>query len=266
MINKNKMKVLKLHIFEAGLIIEEEFDKIKSVSTKSSFSDLVTETDVKVERFLKEKLRSLVSDCTFFSEETDNNPENLNNDYVWIIDPIDGTTNFVHGFPFVCISVALLKKGKLNQAVVYNPIMKEMYEAESGNGAFLNGQKINVSNNKYLKDCLLATGFAYQFNTNKENNMKYFKHLRKKVQGIRRAGSAALDLCFVAKGVYDGFWEWFLKPWDVAAGILIVHEAGGKISNFNKENFTFCDENILATNSHIHNEMFLELEQIKSHR
>jgi myo-inositol-1(or 4)-monophosphatase len=241
-------KIIK-YIKEAGDIFSIAFDKSKIVKTKSNSFDLVTETDKKIELFLKQKLSQLIPESQFLSEETDSAFKKSK--YVWIIDPIDGTTNFVHKFPFACISVALQVDNELKYGIVYNPILNEFFFASKNQGAYLNESKITVNTETDFSKTLLATGFAYNFNSAKENNIRFFENILPQVHGIRRPGSAALDLAYVAKGVYDGFWEWFLNPWDVCAGILLITEAGGIVSNIEKNEWRFEDKLIIAGSKNI---------------
>ena len=173
----------------------------------------------------------------------------------WIIDPLDGTTNYAHAFPFFCVSIALEIKGKVAIGVVFDPIRKELFFAEKGKGAFLNGKPISVSPVDKLSKSLLVTGFAYDIRTDPANNFNHFINLSMHAQAIRRTGSAALDLCYVAAGRLDGFWELKLHPWDTAAGTLILREAGGKVSDFSGKPYSIYDSEILATNRRIHDEM-----------
>ncbi|MBP7562501.1 MAG: inositol monophosphatase [Candidatus Cloacimonetes bacterium] len=244
-------------IREAGEILKNAFYDIKKVSTKSNSSDLVTETDKEIERFLINKLGEILPDSLFLAEESD--AEHKQADKLWIIDPIDGTTNFVHQFPFVCISVALMIKGQLEYGFVYNPVINEFFSAQRGKGTFLNGVKLEVSEQSDFTKSLLGTGFSYGFKTAKIDNISIYRDLLGKVHGIRRPGSAALDLCYVAKGVYEGYWEFYLNPWDVCAGILIVQEAGGQVSNREDKGWTFNDELIIASNGRIHDTLMKEL-------
>lgn len=243
---KNIFKVIE----QAGEILHKSFYNDKSFLTKSNSNDLVTETDKQIELFLKDKLFKEMPGSVFLSEETD--PDFKNDDVVWIIDPIDGTTNFVHQFPFVCISVALQINNQLELAVIYNPVLNEFFYAQKGQGAYLNNTRIFVNRVNDFSKCLLATGFAYNFSVAKENNIRFFEYLLPQVHGIRRPGSAALDLAYVAKGVYSGFWEWSLNPWDVCAGILLIKEAGGVVSNSDNDDWGFNDNIIIAGTKEIH--------------
>ncbi len=256
MLDKELIKI----ITEAGNILSDAFDKSKTVQTKSNSFDLVTETDKKIELFLKHKLSLLIPDSMFLAEETDSSLKT--GKYVWIIDPIDGTTNFVHKFPFVCISVALKIDNELRYGIVYNPILNEFFFSEKGQGAYLNNTKICVNNESDFKKSFLATGFAYNFQTAKENNIRFFETILPKVHGIRRPGSAALDLAYVAKGVYDGFWEWYLNPWDVCAGILLIKEAGGFVTNIHNNEWQYTDNLIIAGSGNIHLKLLSTIKEL----
>jgi myo-inositol-1(or 4)-monophosphatase len=171
--------------------------------------------------------------------------------YKWIIDPLDGTTNFTHAFPFFCVSIGLEAAGQMLLGAVYDPMRDEMFFAERGKGAYLNGRKISVSNKAKLADGFLATGFSYGMKR-KDLNIRHFVKLLMRSLAIRRAGSAALDLCYVACGRFDGFWEMDLHPWDSAAGTVIVNEAGGRVTRFDNTPYTPYEKDILATNGRIH--------------
>ena len=251
---KNKLADIAI---AAGVIIKENFYMSHSFRTKSTEYDPVTDIDIKVENFLKEQLSTLIPDSSFLAEETD--AEFKNADKLWIIDPIDGTVNFLHGFPFVCTSIALQINGDIVAGVVFNPITDELFFAEKDKGSTRNGKTIRVSDNIEFKNCLLATGFPYAYNSLGNNNLTFFDHFHKQVHGIRRAGSAALDMCYVACGIFDGYWEQYLKPWDVAAGKIIVEEAGGKVTNF-REGFKLTDNTIIASNPVLHQKMKAEIE------
>ncbi len=255
-----RKEVHKILLKAGNMLIKEARSKL-NIHTKSSESDLVTQLDWKIENYLIEKLNRLLPGSSFLAEETDSKFKAA--EHLWIIDPIDGTTNYVHHFPFVAISLALQVEDQLKLGFVYNPIMNELFEAAAGKGSLLNGKRISVSPVQTLDKSLLATGFAYNFDSAEENNIRYFDYFHRKCHGIRRPGSAALDLCYVANGSFDGFWEWYLNPWDVAAGILIVQEAGGKVSDFAGEPYRFTSNNILATNSSVHNEMLKDIQALR---
>jgi len=173
----------------------------------------------------------------------------------WIIDPLDGTTNFAHGYPQFCVSIALEQQGQVVMGLVYDPLRRECFRAVRGQGATLNGAPILASTEIDLDKALLATGFPYDHREHADFYLNYFRAFMTRCQGIRRGGSAALDLCYVACGRLDGFWEFKLKPWDTAAGALIVSEAQGKLSNFSGEPFSIWGDQTLATNPTIHDEM-----------
>ena len=215
-------------VHEVGTI---QLDKLKDknirVESKSSVIDLVTEVDKLSEAMLLARVRETFPEHSVLAEE--GGARDNASDYCWVIDPLDGTINYAHGFPIFCISVALQYRGESVLGVIHVPALAETYTAVKGGGAFLNGGRLRVSEATRLNQSLLATGFPYDRATDPNNNVKYFNRLITKVQGIRRAGSAAFDLCNVAAGRFDGYWEFKLKPWDVAAGTLMVTEAGGVI-------------------------------------
>lgn len=247
MLNKQEiLEKVKTWIEEVGEIqLEKSGKKNINIYTKSDKIDLVTEVDKLSEKILIEKIRKYYPQHSILSEESGIRDNNL--DYQWIIDPLDGTTNYAHGFPVYSISVALKYKEEVILGVVYVPKLNELYFAIKDEGAFLNGERINVSNTKKLEKSLLATGFPYDRATDSNNNLKYFNQIVTKVRGIRRTGSAAFDLCNVAAGRFDGYWELKLNPWDTAAGILLVQEAGGKVINYSGQklliagNKNICD-------------------------
>ena len=249
---------------DAGKIIANRIHTVKQVDSKSTRVDLVTEVDRQVELFLMEKLSKLLPNSEFLAEETASDIKEA--DKLWIMDPIDGTVNFVHGFPFVCISLALHENGEATRAYVYNPILNYLFEAHKEQGSRLNGKIISVSKSSTFEQCIFATGFPYDYPTNPDNNLKEFDHFHRRVQGIRRPGSAALDMAFTASGSFDGFWEQHLKPWDVAAGILLIREAGGVVSKFDGSPYKFGDKNIVGGNPIIHTKMLKEFELLNSSR
>lgn len=245
----------------AGKIIADRIHTKKEINSKSTDVDLVTEVDRQVELFLKDHLSKLLPGSEFLSEETDSELKQA--EKLWVMDPIDGTLNFVHGFPMVCISLALHEDGIPTHGYVYNPMINYLFEAQKDCGTRLNGKNVRVSDNTKLKQCLFSTGFPYDYPTNPENNLRYFDHFNQRIQGVRRPGSAALDMAFTASGTFDGFWEWHLKPWDVAAGILLIQEAGGIVTNFEGKPYQFTDHNIVAGNPSIHALMLKELHKLK---
>ena len=238
---------------KAGEIFKEGFNKKLEIKSKG-IKDLVTEYDVKVEKFLINEFKKF-NEYSIIAEET--LQEEFNNSI--IIDPIDGTTNFAHHIPHCAISIGIYENKSSKYAIIYNPILNELFYAKRGEGAYKNGKKIEVSNQDDFQRSFIATGFPYSSAEN-EDDLKWvinkLKHILPRCQDIRRLGSAALDLCYVAEGKYEGFYEINLKPWDVSAGMLIVSEAGGIISNEygNEYNF-FEDKCIVASNGTIHNEL-----------
>ncbi len=254
---KKLIKIIK----RAGKILKKGFYSNKSVSFKAK-KDLVTKYDIAVENYLKKEFSKYFKEFNIIAEESDNSNIEFNNSI--IIDPIDGTTNFVNGVPHTAISVGVYKDKKPYIGVVYNPILDELYFAKVGEGAFLNGEKLKVSKEKILQKSLLATGFPYSSGTNNEDLKDVLikiENILPHCQDLRRLGSASIDLCFVSKGVFEGYYEMNLKPWDVAAGIIILSEAGGKISNIEGNSFDmFKDKYIVATNGKIHDELLSKLD------
>lgn len=250
-----KEKLIEI-IKEAGDILKEGYFSKKDVNFKAK-KDLVTKYDVGIENFLKDKFSKAFEDFNVIAEESDNSTIEFNNSI--IIDPIDGTTNFVNQVPHACISVGVYQDKKPYIGIVYNPILDELYEAELGKGAFLNGEKLEVSKENDFQKSLISTGFPYTSGSNKDDLddvMKKIAHILPRCQDIRRLGSAAIDLCYVARGTYEGYYEMNLKAWDVSAGLLILQEAGGKISSLDGSEYTlFEDKYIVATNGHIHKEL-----------
>jgi len=235
----------------SGLFIKNSVGKIVRISYKGR-DDIVTDIDKKAETLIIKKILAEFPGHSVLSEErgviAGTSP------YKWIIDPLDGTTNFAHAFPFFCVSIALEKNGKVILGVVYDPMRDELFTAETGKGARLNRKKITVSDTARMEDSFLATGFSYGV-TRKDRNIDNFKKLLVRTMAIRRAGSAALDLCYVACGRFDGFWEMDLHPWDSAAAQLIVKEAKGEVTKFDGTTYTPYDRNILATNRLLHRKM-----------
>ena len=182
-------------------------------------------------------------------------------EYNWVIDPLDGTVNFAHGFPMFAVSIGIQKNGETIAGIVYDVMQKVVYSAEVGNGAYENDKKIKVNDNSNLRRALLVTGFPYNVAENPENALEKFAALTKAARGIRRLGSAAIDFCYVAKGVFDGFWEVHLKPWDMCAGKLIVEEAGGLVTDFDGKKIDIFSKKILASNGKVHNAMIQLLRQ-----
>ena len=253
---KELIKIIK----KAGKILKEGYYSNKDVTFKAK-KDLVTKYDVAVENYLKAKFTKKFKEFNIIAEESDNANVEFNNSI--IIDPIDGTTNFVNGVPHTAISVGVYKNKKPYLAIVYNPILDELYEAKIGKGAFLNGEKLEVSKEENFQKSLIATGFPYTSGSNEDDLndvVKKIKDILPLCQDLRRLGSASIDLCMVARGTFEAYYEMNLKPWDVSAGVLILSEAGGKITNINGDEYNlFEDKYIVATNGKIHEELIKNL-------
>ncbi|MGH7896526.1 MAG: inositol monophosphatase family protein [Candidatus Binatia bacterium] len=236
----------------AAVILRSRWLGANRADSKSTAIDLVTDVDRACETAILEVLRSSFPDHGVLAEESGGTAEH---ELLWVVDPIDGTTNFTHGYPQVAISIALMRAGEAIFGLIYDPIRDEIFTAHRGAGAACNARPIRVSRCATLATSLLATGFPYDRRAHADFYLSFFKAFMMRTQGIRRAGSAALDLCWVACGRVDGFWEWKLKPWDTTAGVLIVEEAGGKTSDFTGRRFDPFGEQTLASNGEIHTEM-----------
>lgn len=215
--------------------------------------DLVTEVDRACEDLIVATIRGAHPGHGILAEEGTRDAGISR--HRWIVDPLDGTTNYAHGFPWFCVSIALEIDGEVGLGVIYHPVLDELFTAVKGEGAFVNGRPIRVSGRHPLKQCLLATGFPYDRTPDNENNFANFFNFQFAARAVRRAGAAALDLAYVAAGRLDGYWELKLKPWDVAAGQLLVTEAGGRVTNHAGEPFSIDDHRILASNGIVHREM-----------
>ena len=223
--------------------------------------NLVTDADYAAEQCIIDHIHRHFPTHRTLAEERGGDAD-LSSRYRWIIDPLDGTTNFAHGFPFYAVSIGVECEGQLVIGVVYDPNRDELFTAEAGRGALLNGHPIAVSQTAQLEAALLVTGFAYDIRDTPNNNLDHFAHFALKAQGVRRTGSAALDLCYVAAGRFDGFWEVKLSPWDMAAGTVIAREAGGRITDFLGNVHSIYQPQLVASNGRIHGEM---LEVIRGH-
>jgi myo-inositol-1(or 4)-monophosphatase len=237
---------------EAGTLLREKLYDHHTIQYKGEIN-LVTEADRLSETLIVERIRRSFPGHDILTEES---PETTNGSgFRWIIDPLDGTTNYAHGYPVFCVSIALEVSGEIRLGTVYNPMLAELFTVEKGAGAFLNGNRIAVSRTAELNKGLLATGFPYDIREDRNNNINYFMALAMNAQAVRRAGSAALDLAYVAAGRFDGFWELKLMPWDTAAGWLLVAEAGGVVTDLSGGPYGLCSPHILAGNGLINNEM-----------
>ncbi len=248
----DKLTFLKQTAKEAGKILMGFFRGNFEIENKEG-SELLTTADKKSEELIISELRKKYPEIGIIAEET--KPDNWQEKEAFIIDPLDGTNNFSSGIPIFSISLAYQSDGDLKIGVVYDPLHKELFYAEKGKKAFLNDYIISVSKRNKLSDSILATGFPYIKKSGKDSNIPEFSALLMKSRGVRRFGSAALDLCYVACGRLDGYWEKSLKIWDVSAGGLIVSEAGGKITNFFDGNWNHLSDNVIASNGIIHSEI-----------
>ena len=228
------------------------FGKIKSIDYKGEIN-LVTEADQRSEEVILSIIKDSYPNHRILAEETGESGNSSS--FKWIIDPLDGTTNYAHGYPCFCVSLAIEYEEEVIYGAVYDPVKDELFTAEKGKGAFINGKAIKTSSTKQLDQSLLCTGFPYDVRDDMDSNILNFRTFLMKAQAVRRDGSAALDLCHTAAGRFDGFWEQKLFPWDVAAGGLLVTEAGGKLTNFTGGNFSIYDKEIVASNGLIHDQM-----------
>jgi len=236
---------------EAGKIQRDRYETDIEIRTKSAAIDLVTEVDQACETMIVETLaEERPSDAVLAEEGGGSDHDGAT--WRWVIDPLDGTTNFAHGYPRFCVSIGVECEGERRVGVVYDPLLDELYCAERGGGATLNGRPIRVSRETALDQALIATGFAYDVRRSLEDNLDHFAAVVKQARAIRRDGSAALDLCYVAAGRFDGYWELKLHPWDVAAGLLIVEEAGGRTSDFRGGPAPASGREVVASNTHLH--------------
>jgi len=258
---------------EAGALLKRHFQQHLKIEYKGE-ADLVTAADRASEALIRERIRQQWPHHDVLGEEQGLNDQG--SEYRWYVDPLDGTTNFAHGYPVFCVSLALERRvlehqepeqrlqgepGRRIAAVVYDPTRDELFSAEQGRGARLNGEKIHVSQTASLKESLVSTGFP-SHKRHKNPNIYFYHQITLRTHGVRRAGSAALDLCCVAAGRFDGFWEFNLNPWDTAAGVLIVEEAGGKVSRFDGSAFELNSRETMASNGLIHEALLHEFEEI----
>jgi myo-inositol-1(or 4)-monophosphatase len=248
---------------EAGALLMDHFHQHLKVEYKGD-ADLVTAADRAAELLIRDRIREQWPTHDVLGEEQGLSDQG--SEYRWYVDPLDGTTNFAHGYPVFCVSIALERqareqKGERIAAVIYDPTRDELFSAEPGRGARLNGETIQVSKTAALKESLLATGFP-SHKRHKNPNIYFYHQITLRTHGVRRAGSAALDLCNVACGNFDGFWEFNLNPWDTAAGVLIVEEAGGKVTRFDGSPFELNSRETVATNGLIHEALLREFEDV----
>jgi myo-inositol-1(or 4)-monophosphatase len=241
-----------------GIINRASMNLDRLTVVRKAHSDFVSEVDGAAEEAIIKTLLDAYPDHSILAEESGRSGDANKSDYQWIIDPLDGTTNFLHGFPKYGVSIALLHRGVLSQAVVYDPVSDELFTASRGSGAFLNDHRIRVSKRVQLGESLIGTGFPFRDFTHIEAYLAMFKDIIPRTAGIRRPGSAALDLAYVAAGRYDGFWETGLAPWDIAAGCLLILEAGGMVSDLEGNGHYLKSGQVVAGNPKI----FVQLLQV----
>jgi myo-inositol-1(or 4)-monophosphatase len=244
---------------ESGQIQREWLTRDKRVELKGAIN-LVTEVDRRCEQRIVEIIKKAFPQHNILTEETPMADE-LPSPFRWIIDPLDGTTNYTHGYPCFSTSIALELEKEIVLGAIYDPLLDELFLAQQGKGTFLNNERISVSTTEQLTNALICTGFPYDLRESPENNLDHFNNFIMEARAIRRDGSAALDLCYVAAGRFDGFWELKLYPWDVAAGKLLVEEAGGTVTDFRGGGLDIYGQEILATNGRIHQEMIKVLQK-----
>lgn len=249
---KEVLEETKKAVLEAGKIIAYNWQRPKKIKMKGRI-DIVTDTDIAVENFLKERLKKILPESDFLAEESSGKAKL--GKLTWVIDPLDGTTNFTHGLPMVATSVALWMEDRIVLGVINLPILGEIFTALRGDGAEMNGIKISTTETSDLEKSLIATGFPYDIDNYAETVTQNLYKVLTATRGIRRPGAAAMDLAYLSCGRYDGFYENALKPWDTAAGWLLVEEAGGKVTDFNGDPYNLFSTTILATNYHIHKKL-----------
>ncbi len=257
------LSIAKIAATQAGNYLKENFSTKPKVEFKGEI-DLVTERDRKSQEIIQKIISKNFPEHSILGEEDLKLIKKT--PLLWIVDPLDGTTNYSHSLPVFCVSIAFMVEEDTRVGVIYNPMLDELFWAVKGKGAFLNGKRIKVSDEIDLRRSLLATGFPYDIRRSRNNNIDYFNKFILKAQAVRRCGSAALDLAYLSAGRYDGFWEIKLFPWDTAAGVLMVEEAGGKVTDFSGKPFKITKKECLATNGKIHSQMLEVLENAKKER
>ncbi|MDC1068589.1 inositol monophosphatase family protein [Candidatus Kapabacteria bacterium] len=239
--------------YKAGKILLEGFGTDFIINNKEGINNLVTEYDTRAEKIIIDNILSHYPNHSFLAEES--GYTKADTEYRWIIDPLDGTVNFAHNLPVFSVSIALEKNGEIICGCVYNPVLDQMFHAELGKGAFKGDTKILVSSQDDIHKSFLVTGFPYNISENPKNAIEHFVKVVGSGIPVRRLGSAALDLAYVACGIFDGFWEVYLNPWDVAAGMLILREAGGKMTHYDNTTYKHTGETVVASNGIIHDEI-----------
>jgi len=239
---------------EAGAVQRERYETVLTIGTKSAAVDLVTEVDKRCEALIVESLHRERPDDAILAEEGSNR-EAAGAPWRWVIDPLDGTVNYAHGYPRFCVSIGAERHGVRTVGVIYDPLLEELYHAVRGSGAFRNEQPIRVSREAELGRALFATGFAYDVHRSHEDNLDHFGRFVKNARAVRRDGSAALDLCYVACGRLDGYWELKLHPWDLSAGSLLVEEAGGRVTDLSGAPLPVDGRSVVSSNGSLHEAM-----------
>lgn len=248
---------------QAGIVLKKIWGNLQNIQEKDFPGDLVTEADKHSESLIVQMLTHAFPDHQILAEESGISLLSSDSDFVWAVDPLDGTTNYAHQYPMVAVSIGLLYQQEPILGVIYNPLTEELYQAAKGWGAKLNDQLLKVSTTATLRESLLATGFAYDRRETTDNNYAEFCHFTHLSQGVRRAGSASLDLAYVACGRVDGYWERGLKLWDMAAGIILVREAGGQVTAYDLTPADLASGRLLATNGHLQEAMSYELMAVR---
>jgi myo-inositol-1(or 4)-monophosphatase len=248
---------------KAGKVLKEGFGTSFEISNKIGKNNLVTEYDKRSESIIIENIKSVFPDSVFLAEESGNTGIAAKDSVQWIIDPLDGTVNFAHSLPIFSISIAAVQYEEILCGVIYHPLLDELFVAEKGKGAFLNGKEIKISNTDDFDSAFLVTGFPYNVNSNPCGCIDHFVSIIQRGIPVRRLGSAALDLAYVACGRFDGFWEINLNPWDVAAGVILVQEAGGLVTQYNMDKYWLDSQSLIATNGKIHRQVSNVLSQCK---
>ncbi|MFN2167934.1 MAG: inositol monophosphatase family protein [Anaerolineae bacterium] len=245
----------------AGRLLCTQFTQRHTVSHKSSDIDLVTEADLASEQLIVEAIRARFPGHTILAEEGLGDLQQVagETEWLWVVDPLDGTVNYAHGFPVWGVSLALAEWGQVQVGVTYDSLRDDLFWAERGGGAWRNGARIHVSDTARLRDALVATGFAYKRATLTDNNLAEFSAIMPRVQGVRRAGAAVIDLALLAAGVLDGYWEMHLQPWDWAAGWLLIEEAGGMVTDLRGRPWSLGTDNLAASNGALHDELLAAL-------
>jgi len=244
---------------EAGKIILRSLNKLDSIAVQSKGrNDFVTEVDFKAERAIIDILKNAYPDHSILAEESGKCGDS---EYQWIIDPLDGTTNYLHGFPIYSVSIALARKGVVEHGVIYDPLKEELFTASAGDGAYLNQRRLRVTQCNKMSQALLGTGFPFKNIENLDEYLGIFKAIFPQSAGMRRTGSAALDLAYLASGRLDGFWEMNLQPWDIAAGVLLIKEAGGVITDFAGTNNYLESGNVVAGSLTIHESLLKMIQE-----